>query len=67
MASVNYRFYVLDRDEHIIKVRVAGCEGTEDIERTAAALLAEHVDSAAIEVWDRQRPVHRAERSKVAS
>ena len=67
MASVNYRFYVLNCDEHIIKVHVASCDSPEAIERTANALLGEHPTSGAVEAWDRQRPIHRAERAKVPS
>jgi len=61
-----YRIYILNRLAHITEAHVAACECVDEIERTALTLLAEHQAAAAVEVWDRDRLVHRADRSKLA-
>jgi hypothetical protein len=58
----NYRFYLLDRGDHITKPHVAECEGAEDIQRTALSLLAANEGAAAVEAWERDKLVYRAER-----
>ena len=61
---VNYRFYVLNRHDHITHAHVAGCDGADDIQRTALSLLAEHAAAAAVEAWDRDKLIYRSERPK---
>jgi hypothetical protein len=58
----NYRFYLLNQDDHITKVHVAECEGPDDIQRMALSLLAAQEATAAVEVWERAKRVCRAER-----
>ena len=67
MAAVNYRFYILNRHEQIIGAEIVACDGTEEIERTAYAVLTKRVDSAVVEVWEQARPIYRTKRSKVTS
>jgi hypothetical protein len=67
LPVVNYRFYILNKHDRITGAHVAECEGDGEIEHTALTLLAEHQASAAVEVWDRDKLVHRVDRSKLAS
>jgi hypothetical protein len=60
----NYRFYLLNRHDHITDVHVAECDGIDDLQRTALSFLAEHVAAAAVEAWDRDRLIYRSERPK---
>ena len=60
----NYRFYLLNQRDHITKAQVAECEGVDDVQRMALLLLTEHQVAAAIEAWERDRLVYRAERPK---
>jgi hypothetical protein len=62
LSVTNYRFYLLNRQNHITKAHVAECEGVDDIQRTALSLLAEHQVAAAVEVWERDKVVFRTER-----
>jgi hypothetical protein len=57
----NYRFYILNREDHITHVRVAEWGGGE-VERRAFSLLAEHQGAASVEVWERDKLVYRTER-----
>jgi hypothetical protein len=58
-----YRFYVLNSRDHITHAHAAECDGGgDDVQRTALSLLAEHQAAAAVEVWERDKLVHRAER-----
>ena len=67
MALANYRFYFLNRHDHITNVQVVACENSEAIERTVRELLDQEIAAAAIEVWDRDRRICRVERIKAAS
>jgi hypothetical protein len=58
----NYRFYLLNRHNHITKAHVAECDGVDDIRRAALSLLAEHEVAAAVEVWERDKVIFRTER-----
>ena len=60
----NYRFYILNRHNHITEAHVAECEGVDDVQRMALLLLTEHQVAAAIEAWERDKLVYRAERPK---
>lgn len=64
---VNCRFYILNRHEQITKLHVAPCKEPDDVERTATALLSEHVASFAVEVWDRDKRIYRTERSSAGA
>lgn len=59
---INYRFYVLNQQDHITHAHVAECNDLDDIQREALSLLAEHPAAAAIEVWDPQKLIYRSER-----
>ena len=67
MPLVNYRFYILNRHDHITRLHVAECDGAESIEHTAHELLDREVAGAAVEVWERDHRVCRVERAKAAS
>jgi uncharacterized membrane-anchored protein len=58
----NYRFYLFDREGHISKAHIAECDGVDDVQRTALALLASNEVAAAVEAWERHTLVYRAER-----
>jgi hypothetical protein len=58
----SYRFYLLNRDNHITRAQVAECVGADDIQRTALSFLAEHEAAAAVEVWEREKMVFRSAR-----
>jgi len=60
----SYRFYLLNRHDHITKAHIAECEGVDDVQREALSLLAEHVAAAAVEAWERDKLVSRTERPK---
>jgi len=60
----NYRFYLLNRHDHITDVHIAECDGIDDLQRKALSLLAEHVAAATVEAWDRDRLIYRSERPK---
>jgi hypothetical protein len=62
LSVTDYRFYVLNRHNHITQAHVAECEGVDDIQRTAIALLAEHQGATAVEAWERDKVVFRTER-----
>jgi hypothetical protein len=61
----NYRFYLLNQHEHIFSVQIAQCEGVDEIQRMALALLAAREVAAAVEVWERDKRVCRTERRPV--
>jgi hypothetical protein len=63
----NYRFYLLNQDDHIFSVRVAECECADEIQRMAVSLLAAHDIATAVEVWERDKRICRAERHPVMS
>ena len=60
---VTYRFYILNRYEHITDVHLAECEGLPEVERTAAELIAERVACHAVEAWEKDKRVFRATRT----
>ena len=63
---LSYRFYLLNRRDHITDVHIAECDGADDIRRTALAFLAQHVAAGAVEAWDRDKLVYRAQRPVTA-
>lgn len=67
MPLVNYRFYILNRDDRITSVQVVACEAPEVVERTAREVLDRELAAAAVEVWDRDRCICRVGRVKAAS
>jgi len=58
-----YRFYLFDRDGHIVEAQEIGCADADAIERTARELL-RHAASVveAIEAWERDQRVYRLDR-----
>ena len=64
LTVANYRFYLLNRHDHITKAHTAECENVDDIQRTALSLLAEYDAAAAVEAWERDKLVFRTERPK---
>lgn len=65
MHMVKYRFYILNGHNNITDVHVAECDYLVSIERAANDLLVVHFASAAVQVWDRDRLVLRAERTRL--
>jgi hypothetical protein len=63
---VTYRFYILNRHEHITDVHVAECAGVPEVERTASELMAERLACHAVEAWDKDKRVFRAMRTALA-
>jgi hypothetical protein len=60
----SYRFYLLNRQNHITKAYIAECENADDVQRTALSLLTEHQLADAVEAWDRDKRVYRTKRSR---
>lgn len=61
-----YRFYLLDRGDHIRRAREGVCDTAEEIRKTAEQFLTLE-DSAVIvtvEVWDRATMVYRLTRAE---
>jgi hypothetical protein len=63
---VTYRFYLLNRQDHITKAHIAECEDVDDVQRTALALLTEYQVAATIEAWERDKLVCRIKRPAAA-
>jgi hypothetical protein len=62
---INYRFYLLDRQNHITNVYIAECEGAEGVQRMALSLLADYKAAAAVEAWDGAKRVYLTKRPAI--
>jgi hypothetical protein len=62
----SYRFYVLNRQDHITAARIAECADADDIQRTARLFLDEHQLAAGIEAWERGKLICRIKRPAAA-
>jgi hypothetical protein len=62
-----YRFYLLDRGDHIRRAREGVCDTSEDVKRMAEQflLLEEPSITVTVEVWDRATMVYRLRRAEV--
>lgn len=62
----SYRFYVLNRDNHITAAPIAECEDIDDVQRTARSILNEYQVAAVIEAWERDKLICRIKRPAAA-
>ena len=63
----NYRFYLVNRYDQIINVRIFECDGADAIEDSARTLLAEYKVAEAVEAWDGLVRVYRLDRSGITT
>jgi hypothetical protein len=63
-AMGSYRWYVLDRVDHVKSVETVDCVSDADAMTKAAQILEREPDAIAVEIWNNVRLVGRAPRAQ---